>query len=172
MSFKNNGVIGECRVLPGQEVQQGDMLVSLRNGEEKAAVAVAERELAAARANRARTLAGTHKQRVEAARQRVAGLRERLEYTRREAERNRTLAQASAVGAADNDRTATNVRESTAVLQQAEAELAYLEQSVRPEDRAVADGEVRLAERGWSGASNNWRTRSCGRRSPAVFWRS
>lgn len=146
LSFKSNGVIDDCRVVPGREVQQGDVLVSLRNGEEKTAVAVAEQELATARANRARTLAGTHKHRVEMARQRVAGLRERLEYARREAERNRNLAQSSAVGAADNDRTATNLRESTAVLRQAEAELAYFEQSVRPEDRAAADAEVRVAE--------------------------
>ena len=71
LTFKGNGVIGECRVRVGDAVRQGDVLMALRHDEVKAALAVAEQELAVAQAARAKVLSGVNPFQITAAERRV-----------------------------------------------------------------------------------------------------
>jgi HlyD family secretion protein len=145
LSFKGNGVIGRCPVRVGDRVARGELLMALRNEEEKAAVVTAEQDLALARANRDRVLAGLNKYQVAAAEEKVGLLRERLAHARREAERARRLFRGRGISDEEQQRSATTVRQAAASLSQAEADLLAARHHATPEDRAVAVAQVRLA---------------------------
>jgi HlyD family secretion protein len=154
LSFKGNGVIAECRVGVGDLVARGAMIMRLKNEEEQAAVALAEKELAVAQASRARVLAGAHPDEIEAARHTVALLKEKAAHTRKEAERYRRLSVTRAASDEDRERSDTNEVQAAASLREAEARLRHLLNLVRKEDRDAAKAEVRLAE-----ARLEWRRR-------------
>jgi multidrug resistance efflux pump len=145
LSFKNNGVITRCAVRPGKVYRRGEVLAVLRNDEERAAVRVAEKDLALARAGQARVLAGLNRFQVEAARHRVDELRERLERARREADRSRRLRPSRSISDEEHTRIRAQLRQTQASLREAEALLDQARNHVTAEDRAVAEGKVDLA---------------------------
>ena len=55
-----------CDVQLGQSVEAGEILATLQNHEEQAAVVVAERELSVTQAERDKLLSGVHPQQIEA----------------------------------------------------------------------------------------------------------
>src|SRR5262245_12973692 len=76
--FKVDGVIQKCNFEIGSHVKAGDVLVSLCNEEEIAAVAVAEQDLALATAERGQLLSGINRFRIAAAESKVEMLRDQL----------------------------------------------------------------------------------------------
>ena len=145
LSFKGNGVIGTCRARVGQRVGQGEVLLALRNEEERAALAVAEKDLALAQAQRARVLRGLNRFQIEVREHNVTLLRERLAHAQREARRARRLAAARAAADEEHQRAETVRRQAEAALRQAEADLRYARGYVTAEDRQVAEAQVELA---------------------------
>ncbi len=145
LSFKSNGVIARCAVGPGRVYRRGEVLAELRNDEERAAVRVAEKDLALARAERARVLAGLNRFQVEAAGHRVEELRERLERARREGDRARRLRSSRSISDEEHTRIQAELRQAQASLREAEALYDEARHHVTSEDRAVALARVDLA---------------------------
>jgi multidrug resistance efflux pump len=154
LSFKGNGVIGECRARLGQAVRKGEVLLALRNQEERAALAVAEKDLALARAQRAKVLCGLNRFQIEAKEHNVTLLRERLAHAQREGRRARRLAVARAASDEEHQRAETVLRQAETALRQAEADLRQARNHVTPEDRQVAEAQVEVAA-----ARLEWRRR-------------
>jgi multidrug resistance efflux pump len=153
LSFKGNGVVRACRVEVGQSARAGDLLLSLQNGEEEAAVGVAEQELALARAQQGRTLRGVHDALIAEAVAEVERRREQARHDEHEYQRRGAMPR----GAVSDEEFAgaqARARASAAALRAAEARRTYLRKSVLPEDREVAAAQVRLAE-----AKLAWRRR-------------
>jgi HlyD family secretion protein len=144
--FKVDGVIGQCPARPGDVLKKGDVVMALDDRDQRVDVAVAEAELELARARRCRTLAGIEPFAIAAAADKVDLLREQLRYADKEYDRNRGLLHHGAVSDFDNELTTTARVQREAQLRQAEAEFRHLKNYVRPEDRELADAEVRCAE--------------------------
>jgi multidrug resistance efflux pump len=144
--FKVDGVIEECRVEVGDRVRKGAVLMVLNNHEEEAAVAVAQRELALARAERAKAVSGSDPYELAAARARVDLLEEQVRHLRRERERTHQLFGKSAASDQEAQQARTNLAQREALLRNARAQLEHLKHIVRREDRQLADARVRRAE--------------------------
>jgi multidrug resistance efflux pump len=144
--FKTDGVIAKCLVEVGDAVKKGDLLMALDDREQQVAVAVAEREVEVARQERSRVLLGRDPFEIAAAEQKVRMMAERLRYLRREHDRNQQLLLGSAVSHADLAAGRNRMAEAEAGLKGAEAEYQHLINSVRGEDRNLAEAKVRLAQ--------------------------
>ncbi|MEQ8667665.1 MAG: efflux RND transporter periplasmic adaptor subunit [Pirellulales bacterium] len=144
--FKMDGVIDACLVEVGQQVKKDDLLMTLRNQGEQAAVALSEQELAVASAERNQLLAGTPQYQVIAAEDRVELLREHVRYAEKQTERAKALQTRKSITEADFDEYETEAIRAKKSLQQAESELAHLKNVVRNVDQAVADAKVKRAE--------------------------
>jgi multidrug resistance efflux pump len=145
LSFKNSGVICASRARLGATFRKGEVLLSLRNAEERAAMLVAENELAVARARRAKVFRGLNHFQVEAAGHKVAQLRERLTRVRRDAERARRLRSTRSVSDEEDGRLQAELGQTLAGLREAEANHRYAQSYVTAEDRQVAQTQVELA---------------------------
>src|ERR1700730_5647183 len=66
LAFKSNGVIGKCQVELGEPVPRGKVLMTLQNEDEIKAAAVAEQEVAVARAERDKVASGVNHYQVAA----------------------------------------------------------------------------------------------------------
>ncbi len=146
LAFKVDGVIESCRVHVGQQVAAGEMLMSLSNGDEQAAIGVATQELALARADRQKLLSGVHQDEIAAAKRSVELLAEQRRHAHIHLDRTRKLSAARAATVADFDRAESDCCQIEIKLAQAESELRRLETFVRPEDCVQADARVQLAE--------------------------
>jgi multidrug resistance efflux pump len=144
--FPADGVIGECRVEVGRRVARGEVLMVLRNGEQRAAVALAERELRLARAEAAKVLSGAHPNEIAAAPSKVEWLQEQARHLRGELERNRRAFAGRAVTDQEYEQSRTSLIQKEAALAYARAELRRLKHQVRPEDRDLAGVKVGQAE--------------------------
>jgi HlyD family secretion protein len=145
LSFKNNGVIALSRARLGATFRKGEVLVALRNDEERAAVQVAKKDLALARANRDRVLSGLNRFQIEAAGHKVDELRERLTRARRDADRSRRMLPSRSVSDEEHTRLQAEMRQTRASLREAEANLDFAKNYVRSEDREAAEAQVELA---------------------------
>lgn len=146
LAFKIDGVIASCPVETGRRVARGEVLMSLVNREEAAALNIAVQDVAAAKAEREQVLAGVDANQIAAARSKIKLLEERARHARKHAERVRNLHHAKSLAEVERDLAETDVVQAAAALDQARAELLHLEQYVRPVDRAVADSRVAQAE--------------------------
>ncbi len=146
LTFKVDGVIRECRVHLGQRVRAGETLAVLHNREEDAAVRVAEQELALAEAERARIFSGVNPHQIEAARRRIDRLQAQVQHAQACLARREELRSRNAVAEEDYEHWNSEVSQLGVAVQEAEAELAAYLNFVRPEDRALADAKVGLAE--------------------------
>lgn len=147
LSFKTGGVVAECRVTVGESVKKGSTLLILDDTDAQHAVAVAEAELAVAKAQRVSLLSGTNPFQIQAAEHTVTMWKERVDHAADEAARCRKLAQKRALSQAACDESETALQQATAQLRSAQAELDYLRGSVTPEDKEVAQTKVTLAQR-------------------------
>ena len=144
--FKVDGVIGECRAVVGNQVHKGEVLMTLMNQAELAAVSLAEQELAVVSAERDQLLAGTPPYQITAAEDKVELLREHVRHAQKQMDRSKTLSEKKAVSAEEVDRTETDLIRATKGLQQAQSELAHLQNVVRDVDQTVAETRVKKAE--------------------------
>ncbi|MCI0463537.1 MAG: HlyD family efflux transporter periplasmic adaptor subunit [Gemmataceae bacterium] len=145
LTFKGNGVIGECRVRVGDLLQAGQILMVLQNEDQRAALEVAEKELHLARAARAKVFRGVNPFQIAAAESRIDLLKEHFQHATREHERSRTMFGSQAVSDAENAQVRTAMLQARAALHQAEAEVLHLKNHVTGEDRQVAEAQVELA---------------------------
>lgn len=144
--FKSDGVIEKSFVEVGDFVHKGDLLMTLDDREQKAAVAVAEQEVEVARRERARMVAGMDPFEIAAGEQKVRLMAERLRYLQAEYERNHRLLPTKSVSRSDLATARNRVAETEAELKAAQAEYDHLRNVVRAEDRGLADAKVRLAQ--------------------------
>ncbi|MCA9094960.1 MAG: HlyD family efflux transporter periplasmic adaptor subunit [Planctomycetaceae bacterium] len=146
LSFKIDGVIATCPVMLGQVVKKGDLLLELANLDEQAEVAVAEKQLTLAKAERDQLLSGTHPVLISAAERRVDLVGERLQHFQKQLERVKKLIQTSVATTDELDAAQTDVEQARINLLLAEEQLKHLREFVRPEERTVEEGKVSLAE--------------------------
>jgi multidrug resistance efflux pump len=144
--FRASGAIACCRVAVSDVVRKGDLLMTLHNEEEKAAVAAAEREWRVALAERDKVLSGAHPSEVAAAARRLDVLREQSRFRQREKARQGRLALSQSVSDAEYQQARAEAAQSEAARAQAEAEWNHLRDFVREEDRRLAEAKVELAE--------------------------
>lgn len=144
--FKFDGVIQECCVALGQRVSKGQVLMILKNQDETAAVAVAERELMVARAEKAQLAIGANPHRITSAEHKVALSEERVRHAKRHRDRYLKLFEQKAVSDQEMDRAESELIQAKAGLQQDEADLTYLNNYVLPEHLAVAEAKIQRAD--------------------------
>jgi HlyD family secretion protein len=144
--FKIDGVVEHVAVDVGDHVEGGAVLMTLRNHDEQAALAEANKQLSVAVAQRDQLLAGAHPDEIEAARCRLDVLRENLRLAQKNDRRIRELAEKHAVSDQERDKADSDLRRCERELRQAEAEHSHLQNTVRVEDRHVVEARVQLAE--------------------------
>lgn len=146
LAFKLDGVVRRCAAKAGGRAAKGDVLITLDDAEEAAALAVAEAQLAAARAARERLLAGIHPRQIAAAESKAKRLAEAARHARKHHGRTATLQASKSLTESECDEAESARRQAEAALAEAEAELAGMREHVRPVDEAVAEAEVVQAE--------------------------
>jgi multidrug resistance efflux pump len=146
LAFKLDGVVRQCSVEVGQSVACGDVLMTLGDAEEAAAVAVAEKKLASAVAEREQLLAGIHPERIAAAEKKLKRLQEVAAHARKHHTRIATLHGKKTTTEAEHDEAEIALLQADAARDEAEAELTAMQKHVRPVDRAVAEANVAQAE--------------------------
>jgi HlyD family secretion protein len=144
--FRTDGVIDKCNVRVGERVTKGQILMTLWNRDQAAAVQAAERDVEVSRAEEAKVAIGVDQYQIAAARSKAERLQEEVRHMRREHERTRRMFQNSAASDVDNEQARTRLAQAEASMRNAEAELQHLEHFVRPEDLALAAAKVRQAE--------------------------
>ncbi len=146
LTFELDGVIADCPVTVGQQLQRGEVIMRLENSRQQAAVNVARAELALAQAELHKTLAGVNPFQIQAA-ERLRDLRqEQLDHAVRFLERMRGLASRKAITPQELEDAETQVRQLKAALAQQEAELLLWRNFVRDEDRHAAEARMKLAQ--------------------------
>ncbi|MBS3964236.1 MAG: efflux RND transporter periplasmic adaptor subunit [Methylomonas sp.] len=146
LAFRHAGILGEYGVEIGQNVKAGELLASQRNHEERYAVSVAEAQLAAAKAELARILAGVNPYEIDAKKhaQRVAALD--AEYAKRKQDRIAKLQANKFASEDEHDLTETQARLRQADTQRVAAEMRHLTHFVRDVDKNLAAAQVAVAE--------------------------
>jgi len=146
LTFKIDGLIETCHVQLGQVVEAGEVLATLRNRDEQAAVAVAEKELLLAQAECAKLLSGVHPRQIEACERRIARFLERTRHAQRQHDRQAELIERKAGTIEGFEQATTDLEQAKEDLLEAQAELGHLQTHVRAEDRALAEAQVALAQ--------------------------
>lgn len=146
--FKVDGVISSIRVEIGQRVCAGDILVSLQNGDEQAALEAAKEMFELAIAERDQLCAGIHPDKIQAAKTRVENRAEQLAYVEKQHQRIANLAAKNATSTEESDRAEADLIQAKKALLEAESELASMENHVRTVDKFVADKKVAVAQAG------------------------
>jgi HlyD family secretion protein len=144
--FRADGVIERCFVAIGTAVKKGDKLMTLYDRDQAAAVEVAQRDVAVARAELAKVASGIDRYEIAAAHSKVERLRESVRHMTRENERSRRMFQTASASDLEAEQARTQQAQAEASLRNAEAELQHLEHFVRPEDLALAEARVHQAE--------------------------
>lgn len=145
LAFKHPGILGDYKVQIGQQVKAGDVIAAQRNLEEQTAVSVAESQLAAARAEWEKVLAGVNPYEIEAKRnaQHYASLD--AEYAKRKVERIERLQSNKFASEDELDLTTTLAKAKQADSQRLMAETRYLKNFVREVDKQAAQARVDVA---------------------------
>ena len=144
--FKVDGVIGDCRVDVRTIVKKNDVLMVLRNQSERAAVALAEMELAVAIAERNQLFAGAPSFQIKAAADKQELLDEHVRHAKKQFDRSKALFERKSLSEEESDRAETDLIRAKKSLQQAVSELEHLKNLVRPVDQAVVEAKVQRAE--------------------------
>ena len=151
LTFKVDGVIESCSLQVGQTLKAGDVLATLRNHDEKAAVVVAAQELNLAKADRAKLLSGVHPSKIEASQRRVARLNDRLRYSRQVYDREAGLQEQKASTKEQFDLATTELRQAVEELKESQAELDHLQTFVRREDQMLSAAQRATGRSQFSG---------------------
>lgn len=146
LSFEMVGVIESCNVDMGDQVENGQVLMKLRDDEATAAVALAKGELAGAKASRASIVRGVHGDRIEAVKMTVERLRAKCELEEIEYQRINRLFREKNAASDEFDSARLELAQTRAAVAEAEAELRHLVGFVRTEDLMVADARIMVAE--------------------------
>ena len=145
LTFKVDGVIESCPIHVGQMVTVGTLLAALRNNDEQSAVAVAEQELAVAKADHDKLLSGVHPAELDAAKYRISALEVKLAFTKQRYSRELNLSTQKVNTKETMEEAFTELRETEEKLKEARADLNHLQTFVRAEDRVAAGARVKLA---------------------------
>ena len=146
LAFRPAGVVATCAVSVGQRVTAGTVLMTLRAGEERAAVAQAEAGVALARVELAQLKAGVNPQQIAAVRAGKVAADSEAAHARHQFTRQQILLEQRASSRAEFDLAEAGWRRAEALARQRSSELSHLEQQVRETDLAVAEARVRAAE--------------------------
>lgn len=146
VAFKHPGILGEYKVELGQRVKAGDILAAQKNAEEQLAVTVAEAQLAAAKADLEKVMAGINPYEIEAKKsaQKVSALD--AEYARRKLERIDRLQNSKFASEDERDLAETSARLKQADSLRLLSETRYLTNYVRDVDKQAALAQVTVAE--------------------------
>jgi HlyD family secretion protein len=153
--FKNNGVIDQCRVHAGDKARKGEVLMTLRNQEEQAALRSAEKELQLAIAERDKVLRGINPFEIAVAEKKLDLFRGQLRFLIREQERTQGMFRNRAVSDAEHEKARTDVAQTETSLRHAEAEVRHLRNFVMEEDRRVVRPRLIWRRRGCTKPSNS-----------------
>jgi ABC exporter DevB family membrane fusion protein len=145
VAARMGGVIDRVWVKVGEHVTKGQVLVELESGEERAAVAVAEAEVAAARAELTRTLAGLRAEDRAALAADVDAAQARYALAQSTRDRTADLVARGAVTATELERAETDLRSSQAAVQSAEARVRGAAAG-RAEDVSGTQARLRAAQ--------------------------
>lgn len=146
LAFEATGVIESCSVQVGQHVSESDVLMTLNGSEARQALAVAERELDLARARKDQILKGAHVREITAAEHRLNSADLRLQRLEEDFHRSKQLLTKGARVISNHQEIETQFHIAEQEKLEAQARLLALKESVREEDRVLADAEVALAE--------------------------
>ncbi|MCQ8105139.1 hypothetical protein NP590_13570 [Methylomonas sp. SURF-2] len=146
LAFKHPGILGEYHVQLGQQVKAGDILAAQQNREEQTAVAVAESQLLAARAELEKVLAGVNPYEIEAKKHAQHFSSLDAEYARRKLDRIEHLRNNKYASEDERDLAETSAKLKQAESRRLNAETRYLTHFVRDVDKQVAQTQVSVAE--------------------------
>lgn len=137
-----SGTVRAVKVVEGERVQAGDILVVLADAQERAKVAAAKAKLKRLQAELALLKAGASKEKIALAQQRVATARERLQYARQEANRLETAYERNAVSAATYQKAAGAAAVQREQLAAAKRKLELVSAKARPKQIAALKAEI------------------------------
>lgn len=140
------GIVEVVAVTEGQRVTKGDLLFTVDTREVRQKLAVAEAEVAAAKARLAQLDAKPRAEDVARAAALVAARKASLSDARDRIDRFDRVGASAEVAPNERPSLLYAVERAAADLAAAEADLAQARIGTYPEDRAAADAEVRLAE--------------------------
>jgi multidrug efflux pump subunit AcrA (membrane-fusion protein) len=142
LSPRESGWIAKILVSEGQQVKESETIAELDAERERAAVDLAQADLAEAEATLAKTMRGATAEQLRQAESEADASRTRAELARREADRSRRLGQDSALAPSEVERADSEAQAQSAVAQANDARLAEVQRGPRDEDRAVARDRV------------------------------
>ncbi|MFZ5438423.1 MAG: HlyD family efflux transporter periplasmic adaptor subunit [Myxococcota bacterium] len=139
-------LVKQVLVKEGQVVKAGDLLVQLEHGVEQAQLQAAEAELAAERANLARTLKGLRVEDRDAVAAEAQAARARAELSQSVLTRTEQLAKTGAATPDELDRARRQAQQDAAAFKANEARLRAAEAGSRGEDISFQRARVAAAE--------------------------
>jgi HlyD family secretion protein len=144
--YTGNGVIDQLKIKPGDEVSAGQVVATLRSGPYLETIArEAETRVNVARERLARVKAPPLPDESGVVNAEIARLQVQRDAAARDVERNKPLYDKDFLAKAQFDALETRVRDLDAAIAQARERLRTFPK-VRPEDVAIAEAEVKVAE--------------------------
>ncbi len=156
LAFKPGGIVASCPVPVGARVAAGDVVMTLRDEAERAAIVEGEAAVALAQAELAQLRAGASALQLQAGRAAQAAADADAAHARQEFGRQQTLLQTQAAARAMFDLAEAELRRKEAIARQRAAEFNHLEHLVRDTDLAVAAARLGAAEARLASARERW----------------
>jgi HlyD family secretion protein len=141
-----SGRLAQFAVERGQTVQRGQLLALLRNPELSAALEEATAQVEKARSDRNRVYAGVRQEQVEALQREILKAQAALVLARQELARKAALAATSDTSTQNLDIARAEEARAEADVAIAQARYAEAKSGPTPEERALADSQVTVAE--------------------------
>jgi HlyD family secretion protein len=141
-----SGRLAQFAVERGRTVQRGQLLALLRNPELSAALEEAKAQVEKARSDRNRVYAGVRQEQIEALQREILKAQAALMLARQELERKTALAATSDTSIQNLDIARADESRAEADVAIAEARYAEARSGPTPEERALADLQVTVAE--------------------------
>jgi multidrug resistance efflux pump len=145
VSPRESGWIAKIVVVEGAKVCAGEVIANLDDEPQRAAMEVAEADLAEAQSQLDKTLHGATREELRQARAEAEANRVRAELARRDATRTEKLGGDRAVAPAEVERSTAAADAQEATARASDARLAALERGPRSEDRSAARNRVAAA---------------------------
>jgi multidrug resistance efflux pump len=145
LGFEVNGVVHEVMVTEGQPVTQGALLATLRDEEQRAALAAAEAEAAAAQAEYDKLIRGARPAEKSEAWAAVRSARAIRDQALKEAKRREQLAAQKHIAPEEADRAWKDYRVAAEQYEEARQRFVLVEDMFRKEDIAKASFQLQSA---------------------------
>jgi len=139
------GQLATIKVQKGASVRAGDVVAELSADELTASVAQARAALAAAKADRDNVYAGVRAEERAGLAAEIAKAKSRLEYAEQQFARTSYLARSDTATQQSLDQTTNDVASARADVAEAQANYDAAQAGPTPEERAIADAQVRAA---------------------------